>query len=49
VLYEVPGHDAMIDAHPTELASALGIGPGLRLLRELAVRAKITLVLPSSP
>lgn len=49
VLYDLPGHDKMIDTHPTELAIALGIGPGLRLLRELAVRARITLVLPSSP
>lgn len=49
VLYDIPGHDTMIGAHPTELAIALGIGPGLRLLRELAVRARITLVVPSSP
>lgn len=49
VLYDLPGRDTMINAHPTELASALGIGPGVRLLRELAVTARITLVLPSSP
>ena len=37
----------MIDVHPAEPAIALGLGPGLNLIRELALDAKITLVLPS--
>jgi hypothetical protein len=46
VLFDDPGRGQMIDVHPTETALALGLGPGLNLLRELALDAKITVVLP---
>jgi hypothetical protein len=46
VLFDDPGRAQMIDVHPTETALALGLGSGLHLLRELALDAKITVVLP---
>ena len=47
VLYDDPARDPMIEMHPTEVADALGVGGGLGLLRDLAVEARITVVLPS--
>jgi hypothetical protein len=47
VLFDDPGRAPMIAVHPTEIAVALGFGPGLRLLRDLAVDAKITVIVPS--
>jgi hypothetical protein len=47
VLYADRGRPRMIEAHPSADASALGAGPGLLYLRELAVEARITLVVPS--
>lgn len=47
VLYEYPGRTPLIGPHPTEAPLALGFGPGLLLLRELATDAKITVVVPS--
>lgn len=49
VLFNDPSRAPMIGVHPTESPLALGFGPGLRLLRELAVEAKITVVVPSAP
>ena len=46
VLYADPGRDPIIDAHPSEVTEALGLGPGLRFLRELAIKARISIVLP---
>lgn len=46
VLFDDSGRAQMIDVHPAETALALGLGPGLNLLRELALDAKITVVLP---
>jgi len=48
VLYEEPGREPMLRPHPTLLPMALGLGPGLELLRELAVKARITLVVPGA-
>lgn len=47
VLYEDPGRAPIIAEHPAEEAEALGLGPGLLFLRQLAVEARITLVVPS--
>jgi hypothetical protein len=47
VLFDEPGRAPMLGVHPVELAVALGFGPGLRLLRDLAVRAKITVIVPT--
>ena len=47
VLFDDSVPARMIDTHPTERSLALGLGPGLNLLRELALDAKITLVLPN--
>ncbi len=46
VLYADRGRAPMIGRHPTEVAQSLGVGPGLLLLREHAVEARITLVVP---
>ena len=48
VLFEYPGRLPMIDVHTIESPIALGFGPGLGLLRDLAVEAKITVIVPSS-
>jgi hypothetical protein len=47
VLFDDPSRGPILGVHPTETSLALGFGPGLQLLRELAVEAKITLVVPS--
>lgn len=46
VLYGEHGRAPMLGKHPTEVALPLGIGPGLLALREHAVEARITLVVP---
>jgi hypothetical protein len=46
VLYGDKGRAPMLGKHPTEAAQPLGIGPGLLTLREHAVEARITLVVP---
>lgn len=46
VLFDDPSRAPMISGHPTETALALGLGPGLNLLRELALDAKITVIVP---
>lgn len=47
VLFDDANRAPSIGAHPTETALALGLGPGLSLLRELAGDAKITVILPA--
>jgi len=47
VLFDDPGRTPMVTVHPTEFTLALGFGPGLRLVRELAVDAKITIIVPA--
>jgi hypothetical protein len=44
VLFDDLSRSAMIAPHPSEIPLALGFGPGLHLLRALAVEAKITVI-----
>ena len=47
VLFDDPGRATTLAPHPTEHPLALGLGPGLHLLRAVATDAKITVILAS--